>query len=201
MTIEEEIDLFLSKLRVGEKMPGALHRGNLAKLPVIDAVRERLRESDIDWIIAGWSVDDMDDGGITFALLSRFTTHPKVERFVLEQWSLSTEYSRKQSALWAMVNIPDLPLEKHREAFRFVEENLDRFTAGCRQWWGGPSGRLDTVRWRMGLYPREKAWLYMCAAMDSDDRNALVGFMNEMANDTAGINAEVAKRLLARIEQ
>lgn len=188
---------FLLSLRSGSRPDQDLQH-SIAHFPTIDMVRDELMLTDIPHIMRAGGTDPNDDGGVFFALLTPFAERAEVERYLVSQWTAADGFLRKNNILWPLLEVGDLPLKLHREAFVFVSTHFESFIQNCLGWWGPRDTFLPIVRKRIDCKdtPHTKYWVYLCVAMGSSDRAGLAGLLNEMTTSPWGINSVVAKTLL-----
>lgn len=172
----------------------------LDRMPMISALRERISESDIPWLL---KVVEKESGPIAglFCSLLRNHIHRQEVKICLESRWNTANLLLKNRLMWRMLDDPDLPGEWHRRFFDFVLADWNNFQDSGLKFYGGSQQALGNILSRLAdpAFPSSKKWIYLCSAAGVvEDRNAAKAVVDSGRSMNDPFAREVAEILLKR---
>jgi hypothetical protein len=192
-------DAIIAALRSGS-YPSDEEARALDRRPLIDLLRQRIEESDVQPLLS--IVERGPDGlaGFAASLLRRYAQQDTVKNCFESQWGKATPYL-KNRLMWRMLDDPNLDQAWHARFFEFVIAEWKTFRDFNQEFYGGGPKALASILTRLAdaTFPESKKWIYLCSAPEViDDRaaaKALVTLGRSMSDPFA---RDVAEILLER---
>ncbi len=160
--ISSDLDAWLEKARLGQLSNEECKR--LTTMGHMDALRARVTDNDLDWILPDILKYSDERAGFQISLTAKFATRDDIGAFLKECWPKANVY-QKSHLLWRILDDPDLSADWHSTLFAFVDQEWDQFQETCSRYYGGtPEGTVaGTVeRYLSHKYPTSKNWAYLC---------------------------------------
>jgi hypothetical protein len=196
-TIQFVADAIIAHIRAGH-IPSNGDADVLDSRPLIDALRLRVSETDVPWILKCIENESDSAAGLACSLLRAHSVRPEVRQCFENRWQTASPYL-KNRLIWRMLDDPELPQALHREFFRFLIDEWDTFVDFNRSFYGdGKKGVLSLLS-RIGdpSFPDSKKWIYLCCVPsvieDNEAAKTLVSIGFTMSDPFAH---EVARSLL-----
>ncbi len=172
----------------------------LDRLPLIDALRQRIGEDDVPWLLSLVENESGPAAGLACTLLRKHIHQQEVKNCLETRWNTANPYLRNR-LLWRMLDDPNLSREWHRRLFNFVLEEWDMFRDFNLMFYEGSLKAVSRILSRLGdtSYPDSKKWIYFCCVPDVvEDRRAAKTLINIGLSANDEFTREVAEVLLER---
>lgn len=192
-------DAVVASLR-GGSWPDDEEADWLNRLPIIDTIRARIRQSDLDWV---WQVVESERGertGLFLSLLKSFTKEEAVQARLQHLWRDANPFVRSH-LMWRILDDPKLPASWHNDLFQFTLAEWNTFQRVSLKFLGSPQDAVAEALKRFGdpSFPESKKWAYLCrvpgVAHDQQAARALVSLGLQVKDD---FTRKVAEELLRR---
>lgn len=190
----------LSSIRRGT-MPGPEEAGTLDRRPLIDLLRDRVRDTDRDLLvkIVGERGDEV--AGLAASLL-RHEIDSELFDFYARRWRGSPPYL-KNRLMWRMLDYDELRPEWHHHFFEFVRQNWEVFREFNIVFYSGSGVASRSIGERLGdpSFPRSKKWVYACCVPEvvppGRTANKLLELTRETGDGFAGMVVDYLRRRFA----
>ena len=187
---------------VADKAIGDLRKGDsfddklaevLRKLPFIDALRTKVQSSDLDRILALITNHEGKVArqlGIALLRGEAVRNAEGVKDVLFNLWESDDSPHRdrtRMSILPRLTDYKDLSEDWHKRLYEYVKSAWDLWLTGLCDWFGGEDSMLAELRQRLdkldrGEYPQRKAWVYLCCAMGSLDKEEVKKLIEQYAS-------------------
>jgi hypothetical protein len=184
----------------GGNVPTDAEAALLDRIPVIDALRQRVLDDDVSWILNIIEKETGQAAGLACSLLRKHALRPDVKSCFDNRWGTANPYL-KNRLMWRMLDDPQLPQVRHREFFEFVLANWDTFRDFNLEFYGRGAESFRNIRSRIEdpSFPASKKWIYLCCAPDAiEDRGEAKALVEQGLSMTDPFAREVAVTLLER---
>lgn len=193
------VDAVIAYMREGN-VPTDEDAALLDRMPVIDALRQRVSENDVPWVLGIIEKETGPAAGLACSLLRKYAHRSEVKDCLENRWGTASPYL-KNRLMWRILDDPGLPQERHRELFEFVLANWDTFRDFNLEFYGRGAEGFRNFRSRIEdpTFPESKKWIYLCCAPDAtEDRGEAREMVNQGLSMSDPFAREVAATLLRR---
>lgn len=137
-------------------------------------------------------------GEFAINLLRKFDQTTVVRLFLISQWKETSEYGRRMRLIWRLLDDEQLEMTLHEDIYAFVKDNFKQFIQEIIRWYGSENAVLSGCRTRLAdpTFPTTKAWVYLCSAMASADKEAVGILLSQYRTSDDPFTARVANELL-----
>lgn len=180
--------------------PGNAEADWLNRFPLIDALRTRVQETDVQRLLGIVEDGDGPSAGFALSLVRHYSTEPEVKTRIQARWESASPYL-KCHLLWRLLDDPELPEAWHRKLFNFILEAWDTFRQTQIKFMGTPQNVIPRALRRIGdpSFPESKKWAYLCCVPEvADDQIAARALVSLGLRSSDPFTQEVAKQLLNR---
>lgn len=203
-TLEEDdysfvADAVINRIRQG-LLPDEWAADLLNRLPLIDYLRQTVKESDIDAIQAGVTEERPELSGLFLSLLRKFDTTPSVRNFLESKWRTATPLL-KAHIMWRLLDSREMSSDQKRGIFDFVLSNWSVFNFVSEKFLGTPETIVSAARSRLAnpSFPTSKHWAYLCRVVEPATSKADArALLTEHLNSDDEFTRHVARTLLDR---
>jgi len=153
-----------------EKIVAALRDGRsltadeasgLDRLPIIDALRTSITQSDIPWLILLFNSNNDQIAGLASSIMRYHIVDSKVRESMETRWESASPYLRNR-IMWRLLDSAELNSDWNIRFIEFIFTNRDTFDSFNRHFFGTGRQGLQELRKRMdnALTPAHKESIY-----------------------------------------
>ena len=174
---------------------------DLDSAPYVRPLRNVVKESDIDILLAMAKTQSESCGLLAITMLKNFVNESKVEKALREMWQNESRFRTKVGVTFRLVDIEGLELAMHEELYAFIKQNLRPFVEWLTKWAGGPNHVYPHCESRLNdpTFTESKNWLYLCRLLGSSDKAKVAALLKRYEASTNSFIAKVAKEMLAEL--
>jgi len=183
LQIKKEIAEYLSDyaikdLRATRLNADPLLRG-LNETPNIDALRNRIRDSDIGWLQRMAQDEREAMSALGISLLRPVQHAPQVRQFLFSLWQKDTGYHRRWWVMFRLLDYSDLPMAFHVELFQFTKNNWEAWLADQIAFFDGAENLLKVLDARLKdlSWPQSRTWERVLSSLGASDDEFLAEFL------------------------
>ena len=180
--LADYVDEIIADLRAKRIISETL-LAEVSKTPVLDHLRDRVRESDSEWLLK-MALDDRESYySLGISLLRPLQYDAAIRNFLFNLWQNDTSYKRRWWVMFRLLDYPELPIEIHRELFQFTKANWKQWIADVVNHFGGSAELLNVLgaRLQSPSWPQSKTWVRVLEALGASDKESLREFLNKIA--------------------
>jgi hypothetical protein len=135
----------------------------LDRMPLIDALRQRVSEEDISWLMDIVENEEGVTAGLCCSLLRKHSHRQDVKTRLEGRWDSASAYL-KNRLMWRMLDNSGLSLEWHQRFLDFVLEEWEVFSSFNLKFLGRSQQGISNIISRLedSTFPESKKWIYLC---------------------------------------
>ncbi len=175
----------------------------LAQYPIVNHIRRKVREQDIELIIKNF-VESGNDNLVKFgiSILREQRNNNNVKAFFFKLWNQNGDYTKKFKAMFRLLDYPDLDITIHESMYDFVKRDWDRFLQGIIEHFGGTEEIQEKIIGRINNkdFPETKLWVRLCQCMAIPDKDQAEIIIDQYADSTAPLVSKVVKDLKQKLK-
>ena len=194
-------DAIITHLRSGHR-PTDADVLILRLFEVIDDLRERITEEDVDWILLDIPRQSGPVMGLLLSLLRWHSHKADIQHLLRSRWENADSFERAH-LFWRLLDDPQLPQEWHQRLMDWVlsEDSSPHFEELIVEFFGQAKDVLPGCLQRLGdsSFPTSKKWAYVCAAaVAAEDQSAAKGIVMLAQDSSDPFTRSVASQLVSR---
>lgn len=171
-------DYAIKDLRANRLSGDSLLR-ELNKPPLIDALRRRIRASDIGLLQRMAKDKRRAVSALGISLFREVQDDPDVRKFLFDLWRKDKDYHRRWWVMFRLLDCPKLPMKYHRELFQFTKNNWKLWLADQASYFGGAKNLLKVLEARLKnpSWPKSRTWERVLSSLGTSDDEFLAEFL------------------------
>lgn len=169
--------------------------------PYIDFLRAKVSENDISYILK----IDIDSKpqlrSLIITMLLPVREDKTVKSFFEEAWEKYKDFRTRIALMFRLLDYKDLNSKYRDSIYKFIRDNWEEFIEQEKTWCGGETKVLEFAKLRLkdSRYPPYKAWIYLCIAMGSSDKEGVRKLLKKYTTNNDDFIAKVAQELLGKL--
>jgi len=174
---------------------------SLSTYPSIDYIRKQVNKEDIHIIKKMTQSERLAIRRFGISLTRQLLKEREVRELLSNIWESTDEYEIRRALMYRLLDLEDLSIEMHNEIYNFVRKYWERWRIGQANWYGGRENILSVCldRIKDPSYPESKAWVYLCIATLSTEKDKVKELISQYLSSKESINAKVATDLLREL--
>lgn len=190
----------MDDLRKGIELSDELIK-NLNKYPFIDYIRKLVTKEDMRIIKKMIQSEKITVCRLGISLTRQLLKEKEVQKHLFNIWKSTDEYDIRRGLMFRFLDLDNLPINMHNEIYNFVRKNWDRWLANQANWYGGKEKILSVCLDRLEgpSNPKSKAWVYLCIATLSPEKDKVKELISRYLSSKESINAKVAADLVKEL--
>jgi hypothetical protein len=156
-------EAIIARLRAGFA-PTSEEASLFDRRPLADALRKKVSESDLPWVLEVTKSSDDVLAGFGCSLLRHHIERQSVKNHLQDRWQTASPYL-KNRIMWRLLDDPSLSPAWHNTLRSFVFAHWDVFQEFNKSFYGPPETAIPSLLARLmdPTFPTSKKWVYLCS--------------------------------------